>query len=105
MNSNEVWMDDSIQFPRLLAEIAANVNLTNRQVRHLCGAMDISKDKLNELFDRAFIRFEKNKKKVCPVNKVCSCGRKKKVFIHGCKNTCREVFGCPECDDHCGFCS
>jgi hypothetical protein len=68
-NPNEVWMDDSIQFPRLLAEIAANVNLTNRQVRHLCDSMDISKNELNELFDRAVMRFEYNKEKICPIVK------------------------------------
>ena len=34
-----------------------------------------------------------------------NCGRKKKTFIHTCESTTMlEVYGCPECDDHCGFC-
>lgn len=38
---------------------------------------------------------------------VCHCGRKFKTFVHNCPNTVTviEIFGCPEHDDVCGFCS
>ena len=46
------WKDDSIQFPRLLAEIDA-CGLTPHQFRDIRESMDITDDELDELFDRA----------------------------------------------------
>lgn len=36
----------------------------------------------------------------------CDCGRIKKTFMHNCSGSSNmpEFFGCPECDDRCGFC-
>ena len=36
----------------------------------------------------------------------CSCGNKLRSFMHNCPNSSNhdENYGCPECDDHCGFC-
>jgi len=36
----------------------------------------------------------------------CECGEIKKTFMHNCPNTSTydEIFGCPKCDDECGFC-
>ena len=38
--------------------------------------------------------------------KKCDCGRAIKHFMHNCPNShdMTEVFGCPKCNDECGFC-
>ncbi len=37
----------------------------------------------------------------------CECGTIKKHFVHNCSGSSNmpEVFGCPKCDDTCGFCN
>jgi hypothetical protein len=62
----DIWRDDSIQFPRLLAEIMA-VGLTDEQCNNLETSMDIDQDQLLELFDRAQTEWEEIKKKYCPI--------------------------------------
>lgn len=39
-------------------------------------------------------------------DKICECGRKLKVFFHNCPNdnNYNEIYGCPYCDDKCGYC-
>jgi hypothetical protein len=49
--SNSRWKDDSIQFPRLIAEIIATQEKLDIAV--LCASMDITVDELDELFERA----------------------------------------------------
>lgn len=36
----------------------------------------------------------------------CECGLKKKNFMHNCsgQSDYNEIYGCPVCDDKCGFC-
>ena len=48
-----LWLDSSIQFPRLIAEINATVELTKHQKEELCESMSIDSDELDELFERA----------------------------------------------------
>lgn len=48
----ELWLNDSIQFPRLLAEINS-IGLTRGQIRDLCASMDLEPPDIYELFDRA----------------------------------------------------
>lgn len=48
--SNTNWKNDSIQFPRLLAEIMATQAL---DLNSLAESMDLSIEEINELFDRA----------------------------------------------------
>lgn len=38
--------------------------------------------------------------------KRCECGQFKKSFVHNCSGSSNmpEIFGCPKCDDNCGFC-
>ena len=38
--------------------------------------------------------------------KLCSCGREMKLFIHNCNGSSNmpEIFGCPKHDDFCAFC-
>ena len=63
MNNNKIievstdpqanWENNAIQFPRLIAEICANVEFKPEHWKDLQESMDLSEDKLNELFDRA----------------------------------------------------
>ena len=50
---SDLWKDNSIQFPRLIAEIIANVNINEMEMRSLRESMDLSQAEVNELFDRA----------------------------------------------------
>jgi len=60
----ELWQQDSIQFPRLLAEIAA-VGLTKPQMKALRESMDLTDVEIEELLERACSRFEKIKEQHC----------------------------------------
>ena len=55
------WEDDSIQFPRLIAEIIANVNIDDLAFQDLQDSMDLSRAEVNSLFDRAIASWEKAK--------------------------------------------
>ena len=48
----ERWKNNTIQFPRLLAEING-VGLTNKQYKELSDSMDLSREEIDQLFDRA----------------------------------------------------
>ena len=48
-----MWSDNTIQFARLLAEIEYTGALSDRGIADLCDAMDLEKDDLLSLFDRA----------------------------------------------------
>lgn len=50
--SDSKWEDNSLQFPRLLAEIYA-VGLTDEQWTGLADSMDLELEFVNELFERA----------------------------------------------------
>lgn len=52
------WKSDEIQFPRLLAELRA-VGLTDGMYEELCASMDIEKDDLDELLERAETAWQK----------------------------------------------
>lgn len=56
-----MWEDDSIQFARLIGEMAANINLTPEQEECLCESMDLTPARLNELFSRAQTRWDRIK--------------------------------------------
>lgn len=49
--SNEKWLNNGIQYPRLLAEIMATQDNLNFDL--LSESMDLSKDEIVEIFDRA----------------------------------------------------
>jgi hypothetical protein len=50
---NDKWYDNSIQFPRLLAEILALGMLFPNQYDRICDAMGLTRDEVDELFERA----------------------------------------------------
>lgn len=55
-----VWLDDRVQLPRLLAEIRA-VGLTHEQYLGLEASMDLTRELIDELLARAEIEFERVK--------------------------------------------
>jgi phage terminase Nu1 subunit (DNA packaging protein) len=90
MNFKKAWKNNAIQFPRLLAEIRA-VGLTPEQIQDLMSSMDLSKNQLAELFDRAEREFERLKNDRLPSKngnifgkedeRVCSSSVFKKVIV------------------------
>jgi hypothetical protein len=68
MNSEHVWKDNSVQFPRLLAEIYA-VGLTGKQEKDLQKSMDITREDLYDLLERADQEFERLKRRGAPKRK------------------------------------
>ena len=59
------WLQNAVQFPRLLAEINA-VGLNDSQVMALGQAMDLDSEQISELLERAEKSVERGKKKVAP---------------------------------------
>jgi hypothetical protein len=55
------WEDNSIQFPRLLAEIQANIEMSDKDFEDMCDSMDLTEDAVNEIFDRAQEEWERIK--------------------------------------------
>lgn len=47
------WSNDDIQFPRLLSEIYAAIDFTEEQWEELCLSMDLDKERIFEVFERA----------------------------------------------------
>lgn len=52
----EKWYDNSIQFPRLLAEIVATQD--NIDMPALCDAMNLEEHEVDELFERAQVKWD-----------------------------------------------
>jgi hypothetical protein len=55
------WEDDSIQFPRLIAEIQSCVAINDADWETMLESMDLTNDQLVELFDRADAAWERIK--------------------------------------------
>lgn len=66
MKENSRWNNDAIQFPRLLAEIAATGALTPAVYDELRDLTDLTNDEINQLLDRAQTAWEKIKTEHCP---------------------------------------
>lgn len=47
------WKNDDIQFPRLLSEMYATLELCDEQWEDLCTSMDLSREQILEVFERA----------------------------------------------------
>lgn len=54
--NNNIWEDDSIQFPRLLAEIIATQE--NLDIEALAKEMDLTPIQVDELFERAQMKWD-----------------------------------------------
>ncbi len=62
MNENPRWLDNNVQFPRLIVELKANVTISREDWSSLCDSMDLSGDYVDELFDRAEAEWGRIKK-------------------------------------------
>jgi hypothetical protein len=51
--SNAKWANNELQFARLIAEIEAAGGFTEQLVQDLCTSMDLEKNQITELIDRA----------------------------------------------------
>ena len=61
---NPRWLDNELQFARLIAE-ADNLGLfTSDATRALCGEMDLSRQDLSRLLARARKRFDRAKEEI-----------------------------------------
>ncbi len=56
---NLLWLDNSIQFPRLLAELYAVVDY--KTVREAADSMDLTDAQVDEVFQRACAEWERIK--------------------------------------------
>ena len=54
------WKNNAIQFPRMLAEIRA-IGLTASQYMELNDSMDLSRDEIDEILERAETEWQKIK--------------------------------------------
>ena len=61
---NPLWTDNSVQFPRLLAEISAVI--PRETVEEVGESMDLEPAEVYALFSRAETEWEKIKEKYCP---------------------------------------
>jgi hypothetical protein len=59
------WEKDEIQFPRLISEILATIEITNEDWAQLRDSMDLEDDDLQELFNRAQNKWEIIKRETC----------------------------------------
>ena len=59
-----LWDNNRVQFARLLSEIYANIELKDEQWRSLEESMDLSRDEILSLFERADEVFQKSKRRV-----------------------------------------
>ena len=64
---NPKWLDDSIQFPRLIAEAEAVGCFTGQEFADLAEGMDLTRLELCQLIDRAQAEWEKVKMQHCPL--------------------------------------
>lgn len=55
------WRNNHLQFPRLIAELVASVDLTEAQLTELRTSMDVTAPELDELFERAQLEWERLK--------------------------------------------
>ena len=62
-NSRSLWNNDRIQFARLLSEIESNPS-THINLDKLGESMDLNKDRVIELFERAENYFRKIKESI-----------------------------------------
>ncbi len=59
------WKDNSVQFPRLIAELdMAGVFSSPKVIRDLTASMDLSEDEILEIVDRATAKFNEIKRKL-----------------------------------------
>jgi hypothetical protein len=58
---NPNWLNNNIQFPRLIAELEAAGAFTPNILSKLCVEMDLTEDEIGEIVDRAQMEWERLK--------------------------------------------
>ena len=58
---NGKWLDDKIQFPRLICELDMAGAITPKVMDALCESMDLNEGNIVELFDRATKKWDEVK--------------------------------------------
>jgi hypothetical protein len=66
--AKDFWERNNVQFPRLLAEIYA-IGLTPEQYGALVNSMDLHRDSIYEILQRAEAEWERLKLKNCPIDR------------------------------------
>ena len=64
--SKELWDVNSVQFPRLISEICACVEITPDDWEYIAKSMDLDISDVDELVDRAQQEWEAIKNRHCP---------------------------------------
>ena len=95
--SKAIWMDNSVQFPRLIAELEACGTFTPEVLRALSERMELSPPEVRDLIGRAQGQWESIKRMHCPPSQaivrctgcgneiepdVCHCGELVKSHDH-----------------------
>ena len=60
---SDLWKNNAVQFPRLLAEIRA-MGLTRIQYDELQAEMNLSRDEIDELLERAETEWQSHKERL-----------------------------------------
>lgn len=55
------WDNNELQFARLISEIEAAGGFTEQLVQDLCASMNLEKDRITQLIDRAALHWDENK--------------------------------------------
>lgn len=64
MARNDKWLNNEIQFPRLIAELEATGAFTNAVLRDVSEEMDLRVDDVCSLIDRAQKEWDEIKEKI-----------------------------------------
>lgn len=60
----QLWDNNRVQFARLLSEIYANIEFTDEMFSYLEDSMDLSRDEILSLFERADEEWQRQKESV-----------------------------------------
>jgi len=60
-DENPNWLNNNIQFPRLISEIYSTINFSEEQIKALEDSMNLPKDYIFDIFQRADEEWQKIK--------------------------------------------
>lgn len=85
MKKKDLWKDNSIQFPRFIAEAEAAGAFTYPVLSDMADSMNLTVREVTEIIDRAQAEWEKIKKKTCPIKPVVGKNKKAKYSCDKCR--------------------
>ena len=89
-----MWNRDNIQFPRLLAEIIATQDKLD--IKSLAAEMDLTVTQVDELFERAQMKWDKYKAALVPGSDLSICD--------DCEAVVKSIISCPDGAEICQEC-